>query len=337
MKPAFSLALAAALAVAPAAAAAASSVATQNKVEPPLLGDPTALPVAPSAGDSNLQAVSFSVSDPGSPGWQLLGSGAVSKVEPPLLGDPTVLPAAPAAGDINLKAVSFNVSDSGVPGWRLLGSGAVSKNTGSGGRGRASVGTDTYAVQIQVDGLLTSAASATTTAQVFTEPQIIQGVNLAAGTIQVFRADGEIQTKVNTTGSEVVAQSGSTLVLWARNRVALMPGLRAASGSIFWAAVDADMDGYSDVEEATDSDGDGMCDAWEFDHGLDPFSAADATLNPDNDSRNNLAEYLAGTDPFNAADGASLPSGYQLVLRLPSNGYVGLRASDWSLTTVANP
>ena len=46
-----------------------------------------------------------------------------------------------------------------------------------------------------------------------------------------------------------------------------------------------------------DTDGDGMPDAWESDHGFDPGNPADASEDPDNDGRTNLEEYLAGTDP----------------------------------------
>ena len=47
----------------------------------------------------------------------------------------------------------------------------------------------------------------------------------------------------------------------------------------------------------SDSDGDGMPDAWEVAHGLSPDSPDDATEDPDTDHAANLAEFLAGTDP----------------------------------------
>jgi Bacterial TSP3 repeat len=47
----------------------------------------------------------------------------------------------------------------------------------------------------------------------------------------------------------------------------------------------------------TDTDGDGMPDAWEIAHGLNPTNSSDAARDDDGDGFSNLQEYLAGTDP----------------------------------------
>jgi hypothetical protein len=47
----------------------------------------------------------------------------------------------------------------------------------------------------------------------------------------------------------------------------------------------------------TDSDGDGMPDAWEITHALNPQDASDASQDLDDDGLDNLGEYEAGTNP----------------------------------------
>jgi hypothetical protein len=126
------------------------------------------------------------------------------------------------------------------------------------------------------------------------------------------------------------------MIFWAQTRVVLKPGFRARSGADFWAAVDSDLDGYSDQEEATDSDGDGMFDAWEYDHGLNLF-LNDTTGDLDSDGRDNLAEFRAGTDPRNRADAGQLPGGFRLVLRLPDQSYAGLKTDHWQFQPVSAP
>lgn len=52
------------------------------------------------------------------------------------------------------------------------------------------------------------------------------------------------------------------------------------------------------VALATDSDSDGMSDAWEVFYGLNPNDPADASLNYDEDTLTNLAESVILTDPY---------------------------------------
>jgi hypothetical protein len=52
----------------------------------------------------------------------------------------------------------------------------------------------------------------------------------------------------------------------------------------------------------SDSDGDGMPDGWETQHGLDPQNATDANADSDGDGFSNLQEYVAGTDPTSSAN-----------------------------------
>lgn len=61
--------------------------------------------------------------------------------------------------------------------------------------------------------------------------------------------------------------------------------------------------------QGTDTDADGLPDAWETQHGL-TVGAADGTGNPDGDAFNNLAEYAAGLDP---QAGDSPATGYSAI------------------------
>jgi hypothetical protein len=51
-----------------------------------------------------------------------------------------------------------------------------------------------------------------------------------------------------------------------------------------------------------DSDGDGMPDQWETDHGFDPADPADGPADRDGDGYSNVEEYLNGTDPTKFVD-----------------------------------
>ena len=55
-----------------------------------------------------------------------------------------------------------------------------------------------------------------------------------------------------------------------------------------------------------DTDGDGLPDAWEKQHGLDPTNSSDASADADSDGYTNIEEFLNSTDPQKAVDYADL-------------------------------
>lgn len=87
------------------------------------------------------------------------------------------------------------------------------------------------------------------------------------------------------------------------------------------ASLDADSDGLTNLQESqngtdpnnADTDGDGMPDGWEVDHGLNPL-VNDSSLDPDSDGLTNLQEYMLGTDPKdNDTDNDGMPDGWEVL------------------------
>jgi hypothetical protein len=72
------------------------------------------------------------------------------------------------------------------------------------------------------------------------------------------------------------------------------------------------------ITTVADSDGDGLPDLWETQHGFLVNDPSDANLDSDNDGFTNLHEYKAGTDPNNASSFLHLdliPIGGTVLLR----------------------
>jgi hypothetical protein len=80
----------------------------------------------------------------------------------------------------------------------------------------------------------------------------------------------------------------------------------------------------SSAADSTDSDGDGMSDAFERAYGFNPADPADAAADADGDGLSNLEEFIQRTNPLLAdTDGDGLPDGFEI-----ANGLNPLDGSD---------
>ena len=107
---------------------------------------------------------------------------------------------------------------------------------------------------------------------------------------------------------------------------------------------DFDHDGLSNMEElalgsnpfSADSDGDGIPDGWERAHGLAPTNPNDASSFPTGGNQTYLTLYLAEKGLLDRCAAAVLPAGMDLVMRIPSGGFQGVRPSG-ELAAVSAP
>jgi hypothetical protein len=181
----------------------------------------------------------------------------------------------------------------------------------------------TYAVTVYVSDQAAT-ASQTGICECVSGQLTVPATTVASGTTSMDLYPGEILNQENDTSSNVVVQNGGNLIFWSGGRVDLKPGFHASTGSFFWAAVDHNMNGLSDVEEATSTAGDGIPDAWKVEHGLSIGVAYPQYR----------TAYLAGYDPSNKAATTGLPTdgSVQLVIKTPVNGYYGVNTSSWSIS-----
>ena len=91
----------------------------------------------------------------------------------------------------------------------------------------------------------------------------------------------------------------------------------------------------------SDSDGDGMSDAWELAYGLNPNSPDDSNVDSDGDGLSNHHEYLAGTDPQDMASTLSLALGQSVDEQQQPVGFVltwpsapGIEYQIWKATNL---
>ncbi|HEY9155852.1 MAG TPA: thrombospondin type 3 repeat-containing protein [Opitutaceae bacterium] len=227
-------------------------------------------------------------------------------------GTPVSLQATVADTDGDLKTVTFSLTGPGISGTQTLASSNVSTGSASVTTPWTAPGTGLYTLTVQVADQAAHTASASASFDVFAGSTTINPITVPNGTAWMVEVPGQILTTENDTATAIDVQSGSNVILWSGGRVTLMPGFHAENGSFFWATVDHNMNGYSDMEEATDSDGDGIPDAWEVDHGLNPNNASDAgQLASDGSGLTNLQEYqrfVGNGDPSISTYNVVLPA-----------------------------
>lgn len=234
----------------------------------------------------------------------------------------------------DLASTTFSVSGPGVIGWQDIGSSSV---TGA----QATVQISWTPAPL-LPGLYTARvivsnhdpnqqAIALQTFDVFAGTETLVPFTIQNGSVQMFTFAGEIVTTTDTASHSTVVQSGGDVILWSGGRVKFEPGFHAQSGSFVWAAVDHDMNGYSDVEEQQQNFVSGVPDAWLVDQGINlmqpksEWRYSDAQLQ---------AAYAGGYKPSDVTNTA--PQGFGVVLKTPG-GYYGLDPNNGALTAVTNP
>lgn len=253
-----------------------------------------------------------------------------------VLGSPITLQASVTDPGGSLISATFYVSGPAVrdsanlgaiswPTAQLVGAVTLSGTSGSPQIAWTPPQSGSYTVTVYVADQ-TATVSQTGAFECVADRLTVAPVTVASGANTMYTDAGEIVTTENDATSNVVAQGASSLIFWSGGRVDLKPGFHASNGSFFWAAVDHNQNGYSDVEEATCTSGDGIPDAWKVDHGLS--IGTNYSSQPQY-----LAAYLGGYNPANTKATSPLPTNpaCQLVLPTPSSGYYGVNTSTWTI------
>ena len=102
--------------------------------------------------------------------------------------------------------------------------------------------------------------------------------------------------------SPVIGANGTVYIGSFDKSVYAFTGVSGDTSNSIWPMFQRDAQHHGRMGETTlppdgDSDGDGMSNSFEQQHGLDPLDPSDASQDGDNDGFSNLQEFQAGTDP----------------------------------------
>jgi hypothetical protein len=123
-----------------------------------------------------------------------------------------------------------------------------------------------------------------------------------------FLADGDVNKGPDHLPFSLTA-SGETVTLFSRDAEVLdqLPFGPQDRGISFGRLPDGSADYVGPIQVSTpgavndpDSDGDGLPDSWEKQHGFNPLNSADSQADPDKDGVGNLVEFFSGTNPNDA-------------------------------------
>jgi len=115
---------------------------------------------------------------------------------------------------------------------------------------------------------------------------------------------------IETSGVVEVKNEGEA-VFWAAETIRLKPGFKASPGGtgLFLATIDSNFDGVTDVEDAIDSDGDGIPDAFEqmiigedANDGVQTLADVGGSSDFDGDGVSDYQEYVNNESPFVASN-----------------------------------
>lgn len=150
-------------------------------------------------------------------------------------------------------------------------------------------GDSTRTVRLSIDALPIAAAPTFTPADGHADYQ--------AFTVTVSSASQAAQLRYTLDGSEPTETHGTSLANGGSVTISESGQLKAVAHAPNQLAVSAVSSASYVVDSNLDSDGDGMPDAWEVEHGLNRNDPADAAQDADGDGLSNLEEFQQNSDP----------------------------------------